>query len=125
MHLFAIISRPQDDVVIKDKLFAIFGTASEPELVKEYLKVFDNYYEIYQIKQSDKNRQNKNISLSSVKVLKICHEINLELTQQQKRIVLFRLLQFIKTSVEISPQEHEFVKTVADAFYIEEDEFKK
>lgn len=126
MHLFAIISRPQDDGSDKRQVVRNFlELLLNQELVKEYLKVFDNYYEVYQLKQIDKNRHNKNISLSSVKVLKICHEINLELTQQQKRIVLFRLLQFIKASDEISQQEHEFVKTVADAFYINEDEFNK
>jgi ABC-type multidrug transport system ATPase subunit len=126
MHLFAIISRPQTDGSDRRQVVRSFlELLLNLELVEEYLKVFDNYYDIYQQKQSVKDKQNKNLSLSSVKVLKICHEINLELTQQQKRIVLFRLLQFIKTGNEISDQEFEFVKTVSEAFHIEEDEFIK
>ncbi|MDD2563995.1 MAG: ATP-binding cassette domain-containing protein [Salinivirgaceae bacterium] len=126
MHLFAIISQPQIDGSDRRQVVRSFlELLLNQELVEEYLSLFDNYYNIYQEKQSIKDKQKKNLSLSSVKVLKICHEINLELTQQQKRIVLFRLLQFIKTGVEISDQEFEFVKTVSDAFHIDADEFIK
>ena len=126
MHLFAIISRPQTDGSDRRQVVRSFlELLLNQELIEEYLNVFDNYFDIYQQKQTIKNKQKKNLALSSVKVLKICHEINLELTQQQKRIVLFRLLQFIKTGLDISEQEFEFVKTVSDAFHIDEDEFVK
>lgn len=126
MQLFAIISQPQVDRNDRRQVVSNFlEIILNKELVEQYLIVFDAYYNIYQLKHSDKDRQRKNLSLSSVKVLKICHEINLELTQQQKRIVLLRLLQFIKTGDEVSPQEHEFVKTVSDSFHVNEDEFEK
>ena len=60
------------------------------ELVEEYLALFDKFVE----KQTSKSGQKKT-SVSSVKVLKICSEINEELAQRQKMVVLVRLLEFI------------------------------
>ncbi len=126
MHLFAIISSPQANGYDRRQVVRSFlELFLNQELTDSYLRVFDNYYKLYQERQSQKDKEKKTLSLSSVKVLKICHEINLELTRQQKRIVLFRLLQFIKTGEEPTPVEYEFVKTVSDAFFINEDEFIK
>lgn len=58
-----------------------------------------------------------------MKVLKICTQINQELEQPQKVIVLIRLLEFIHSSDTISPQEYEFVNTVAETFNIPSEEF--
>lgn len=125
MQLFAIVSKPETDGQDRREVVRSFlEWMLNQQLVEEYLRIFDDYYGLYQKKQTAGKIQ-KSISMSSVKVLKICHEINLELTQQQKRIVLFRLLQFINTGGEISPQEHEFVKTVAEAFVISDDEYNK
>jgi ABC-type multidrug transport system ATPase subunit len=59
-----------------------------------------------------------------VKVLKICTQVNQELEQPQKLIVLIRLLEFIHSSNEISHQENEFVLTVAETFNIPPEEFE-
>jgi len=40
------------------------------DLVKEYLKVFDYYYNLYQEKLSEKSKSKKRTSSSSVRVLK-------------------------------------------------------
>jgi ABC-type multidrug transport system fused ATPase/permease subunit len=133
MQLFAIIARPDSNLQDRRLVVETFlKQLLNQELVDEYLKVFDEYYNIYQQKQAEGKRQ-KSISLSSVKVLKICTAINEELTQKQKVIVLIRLLEFIKSDsaeassgeYEISEQEYEFVKTVADTFNITEDEFNR
>jgi ABC-type multidrug transport system ATPase subunit len=93
------------------------------EIVEEYLKLFDGFYALYQKKQSQENRREKSLSLSSVKVLKICTQINQELDLRQKIVVLIRLLEFVKSDVEISGQELEFILTVADIFHYPENEF--
>ncbi|MDA3866311.1 MAG: ATP-binding cassette domain-containing protein [Salinivirgaceae bacterium] len=126
MQLFAIIAKPLDDgsdrrLVVSSFLNQMLNQA----LADEYLQVFDYYYSIYQKKFSVKHKRKKSISLSSVKVLKICTEINNELTHQQKRVVLFRLLEFIKDDNETTEQELEFVETVASTFYIPDKEFVK
>ena len=123
MQLFAIIARPEQDGSDRRTIVEAFLQQQlNKELVKEYLTIFDNYYEIYQ-KKSIKSKKEKNISLSSVKVLKICTEINQELTQKQRLVVLFRLYEFIKIGGQVTAQELIFVSTVADVFNIEEDEY--
>ena len=93
------------------------------EQVETYLKIFDEYLESHQNTNKKKEGAAKRTSLNSVKILKICTQINQELEQPQKVIVLIRLLEFIHSSNEISEQENEFVLTVADTFNIPMEEF--
>src|SRR6478609_4348003 len=94
------------------------------EQVETYLKIFDEYLESHQNASKKKEGAAKRTSLNSVKVLKICTQVNEELEQPQKVIVLIRLLEFIHSSNEISHQENEFVLTVADTFNIPTEEFE-
>ena len=127
MQLFAIIARPESNredrrIVVESFLKRQLNS----ELVEEYLKVFDQYYLKHQEKQKEVGTRRRVISASSVKVLKICTEINEELAQNQKIIVLIRLLEFIKSDNSvISEQEMEFIKTVAETFNIPPDEFTR
>src|ERR1043165_1597359 len=95
------------------------------EQVEKYLKVFDEFLESHQNASKRKEGMAKRTSLNSVKVLKICTQINQELEQPQKVIVLIRLLEFIYSSAEISEQEYEFVLTVGDTFNIPMEEFQQ
>jgi ABC-type multidrug transport system ATPase subunit len=95
------------------------------EQVETYLRIFDEYLESHQNASKRKEGAAKRTSLNSVKVLKICTQINQELEQPQKVIVLIRLLEFIYSSNEISEQEYEFVTTVADTFNIPMEEFQQ
>lgn len=125
MQLFAIIARPESNAEERRSVVGLFLKQQlNKELIEEYLKVFDHFYDVYQEKQSDTTLRKKRIAGSSVKVLKICTEINKELTQKQKVVVLVRLLEFIKSDSEvISEQELEFVETVADTFNIPSEEY--
>ncbi len=131
MQLFAIIAHPEDDqgddnadgdrrVVVESFL----RQQLNQDLVIEYLKVFDYYYDIHQEKQSEKTKTKKRTSSSSVRVLKICTQINEELTQQQKVVVLVRLLEFVKSEEgTVTEQEMAFISTVAETFFIPDDDF--
>lgn len=133
MQLFAIIANPEDDLdgqegeTSRDRRAVVESFLRQQlnqDLVREYLKVFDYYYELYQEKQSEKSKTKKRTSSSSVRVLKICSQINEELTQQQKVVVVVRLLEFVKSDNKaITEQEMAFLSTVAETFYITEDEF--
>lgn len=127
MQLFAIIAPPDSNLTERRQVVGSFLRQQlNQELVDQYLEFFDEYYQIYQEKQSDTKKRKKSISLSSVKVLKICTAINEELTQKQKIVVVFRLLEFIKSDFqEITDQEHEFVETVADTFNIDRVEYNR
>lgn len=127
MQLFAIIAPPDSNATERRSVVGSFLKQQlNQELVDEYLKVFDEFYDIYQKKQSSSTKIKKSISLSSVKVLKICTAINEELTQKQKIVVLIRLFEFIKSDfAEITDQELEFLETVSDTFHIPRDEYKR
>ncbi len=125
MQLFAIIARPESN---KEERRTVVGAFLKQqintELINEYLLIFDKYYDEYQKKQTSSKKKRKTIALSSVKVLKICTEINGELSLKQKIVVVIRLLEFIKADIdEITDQELEFVETVSDTFNIPNDEF--
>ncbi len=126
MQLFAIISRPESHIgERKNVVHSFLSKQINQELIEEYLKIFEYYYGLYQKKQKEKGM--RAIPLSSVRVLKICTEINEELTQQQKIIVVVQLLEFVKSDNvsgnEITEQELIFIETVADTFFISRENF--
>ncbi len=129
MQLFAIIAHPENDETEGESdrravVESFLKNQLNQELVREYLKVFDYYYNLHQEKQSEKSKTKKRTSSSSVRVLKICAQINEELTQEQKIVVLFRLLEFVKTSDgDVTEQEMAFISTVSETFHVPEDEF--
>ena len=125
MQLFAIIARPaSNDTDRRTVVETFLRNQLNQELVKEYIEVFDNFYNIYQNKQKEKGKQRVQISASSVRVLKICTEINNQLTQQQKIIVLIQLFEFSKSDGDVvTDQELEFIKTVSDTFNISTEEY--
>ncbi len=125
MQLFAIIARPDSNLDERRQVVSSFLKQQlNTELVNEYIKVFIDYYNQYQVAEEDSTKKKKRIAGSSVKVLKICTAINEELTIKQKIIVLIRLFEFIKSDAEIiSEQEIEFVQAVSDTFNISNDEF--
>lgn len=127
MQLFAIVARPESNAQDRRTVVESFLKRQlNQELVDEYLKVFDAFYSLYQEKQKESDARRRRISASSVKVLKICSEINEELAQAQKIIVLIQLLEFVKSdTVEITDQEMEFLKTVAESFFIPDLEYKR
>jgi ABC-type multidrug transport system ATPase subunit len=124
MQLFAIIARPDSNEESRRPLVKLFLTQQlNNELVQEYLVVFDNYYHEHQTKANLKVQ--KRIAANSVRILTICTLINKELTLQQKIVVLLRLLEFINSEGNASEQEFEFVKTVAETFYIPDEEYSR
>jgi ABC-type multidrug transport system ATPase subunit/uncharacterized tellurite resistance protein B-like protein len=125
MQLFAIIAHPTSNAGERREIVEYFLQRQiNQEAVKRYLGIYDHYYAVHQEKLKEKSKRKKRTSSSSVRVLKICTEINEELTQKQKNVVLVRLLEFIKSGGEITEQEIAFVTTVADTFNIPNNEFE-
>ena len=91
--------------------------------VNRYLAIFEERLNETRGKLFSKKSGQKRTSLQSVKVLRICSQINEELTQRQKFIVLIRLFEFINSDNLPTEKEIEFVTTAADAFNISHDEF--
>lgn len=134
MQLFAIIARvdelPEDsvdDTITSSKgrkIVKLFLSQElNAELVKQYLAVFDEFLQSHHGIKKKKDGRRKRTSVNSVKILRICSEINQELTQRQKFIVLIRIIEFIQANENISEQELEFVNTVGDAFNVNHEEY--
>lgn len=128
MQLFAIIAKDggdgEDGIVTNGRIVVELFLKQQlnQELVEQYLKVYDEFLNQYG-NSGDATKRRKRTSVNSVKVLKICSEINAELTQKQKIVVVIRLIEFIYTSGTVTEQELEFVSTVSSTFNIEEEEF--
>lgn len=118
MELFAIIARPESNKEDRRTVVESFLRRQlNQELVKDYLSVFDAFYEKHQTLHIERGK--KRIGPDSVKILKICSQINTELTQKQKIIVLVQLYEFVNSDDDdITPQEFEFIITVSDSFHI-------
>src|SRR4051812_48156471 len=126
MQMFAIIARV-DGINDNGRLIvqSFLKQQLNQELVDQYLAIFDEFLDAHHQVTKKKDGTAKRTSLNSVKVLKICTQINSELTQVQKVVVLIRLIEFINSNTEISEQEMEFVTTVAETFNIEDEEYKR
>ena len=125
MQLFALVAKDETGSESGRKVVKVFLEQQlNKELVLQYLEVFDQFFiEHHGSPDEEDEKKKKRISRSSVKILKICMAINSELTQKQKVIVLFRLLEFVNSDGSIAGQELDFVNTVSDTFNIDEREF--
>lgn len=134
MQLFAIIARVDENIdsqepvtsgegrkIVEAFLSQELGTAA----VQEYLRIFDEFLIQFQGGSKKKDGKRKKTSVHSVKVLRICTQINEELAQRQKIIVLVRILEFINANERVDEQELEFAQTVADTFNVSMDEYNQ
>jgi ABC-type multidrug transport system ATPase subunit len=123
MQLFAIIGRPQsNDSDRRGVVEAFLKRQLNQELVKQYLGFFDEYFQEAQARQK-KSSQDRRTAAISVRVLRICNDINDQLTQDQKIIVLVQMLEFCKPEgSEISELELEFIQSVSDSFFVDQNE---
>lgn len=125
MQLFAIIAKVDGVTANGRNVVQLFLKQQlNQDLVEEYLKLFDEFLAAQPERKRATDDTKKRASVKdSVRVLLICTQINEELTQKQKIIVLIRLLEFIKANGILSQQEIEFLNTVASTFNIEEKEY--
>jgi len=124
MQLFAIIAYPTSSSGDRRKIVEYFLRRQiNQQAAREYLQIFDHYFSLHHEKLKEKSKRKKRTSSSSVRVLKICTEINEELTQKQKNVVLVRLLEFVKSGGEVTEQQMAFITTVAETFHIPREEY--
>ncbi len=123
MQLFSIVSEANE---LSDNSRVIVESFLKQQLnqqlVDEYLNLYDEFI-LAKTQKGDSEKKRKRTSVNSVKVLLICTQINEELAQKQKIIVLIRLLEFIYANKQATEQELEFVNTVSETFNIPKEEF--
>lgn len=137
MQLFAIVAKV-DEVSDKDQGGVVLQSTHGKEIIEgflkselsssdvdKYLQVFEDFLNSTRGKVYNKSGDKKRTSLHSVKILRICEQINKELTQRQKFLVLVRIFEFIYFDEMITEKEMDFIQTVADSFNISNDEFQQ
>ncbi|MDE5423099.1 ATP-binding cassette domain-containing protein [Ancylomarina sp. DW003] len=128
MHLFAIVANAKEEGVsnkgkdIVDNFLKRYVSAQD-EI--EYMNLFLNYYEFYHREmeyQSSVHQKTANI-ISLSEAANVCIRIRPELIQEERLVVLLRLLEFIYEDDIVSEGEFEFISIVAENFKINRNEF--
>lgn len=130
MQLFAIITKQDDGVSEKERLFVetFLKTQLNAEMVTSYMQLYESFLGSKESEDPEAETKKKKLTSvkDSVKTLSICKKINKTLTQKQKFIVLIRLFELIDTDTvaeSTANQRSEIINTVATVFNIEEIEF--
>lgn len=133
MQLFAIIAKVDEVTESSPEAIAssngrrivegFLRSELNEALIQKYLVLFEEFLSVHHAGSAKKDGERKRTSVNSVKVLRICSQINEELTQRQKMIVLLRIFEFIHANEQVHEQEQEFVHTVAESFNISEKEY--
>lgn len=121
MQLFAIIAKvnKEGDVGLSKTIVRSYLKQHlNKKTQNEFLDLFDEYVRIHHAGAEEATKNRKRTSSNSVKVLQICHQINENLQQPQKVVVLIQLLEFTRIGTEVTQKELEFVETVAETFNI-------
>lgn len=125
MRLFAIIAKSDENTVdAKSVVESYLKQQLNKEQVREYLAIYEGFLKM-QDEGAQGEKKKRRLAVSSVKVIVICDQINEELTQKQKFIVLLNLIEFVSSNGVISEQEMEFIVTVSSSFKIPDDEFNQ
>lgn len=131
MQLFAIISKQDEGVNSNIRDYVEVFLKGQLPLVKipSYLNLFDEFTASEKKEIGEEVAPKKRIRLTSIKdsmrMLSICKQINQTLSQKQKVVVLIRLWELLRADKQFTEQRVMIINTVAEAFNIEEDEFKE
>lgn len=126
MHLFAIVANLTEQSgndngrgIVKSFLSLYVN----PELVEEYLKLYDNYVEYYQ-SESDSSGLSGSLFEQSEKddINKVAAKLKTELAYRERVIVFLRLLELVNEDEIISDKELQFIQILAQSFKINSDE---
>src|ERR1035437_2948899 len=125
MRLFAIIAKSDENSSdARSVVESFLKKQLSSEQVKEYLTFYDGFLK-QQNDGAEGEKKKRRLAVSSVKVIVICDQINEELNQKQKFIVLLNLIEFVSSKGFVSEQEMEFITTVSSSFKISDEEFNQ
>ncbi|MFA8432964.1 MAG: ATP-binding cassette domain-containing protein [Marinifilaceae bacterium] len=128
MHLFAIVANASEGGLSrrgKEIVQGFLNRYVNAELQAEYLRLFENYMEFYrrEMEYQTEVQGTKIEILSYTEASKVCRKIKTELIQEERLVVLLRLLEFVYEDQVISEREFEFIHVVAESFKIPRPEF--
>jgi ABC-type multidrug transport system ATPase subunit len=121
IELIAITTKFQTDrEKVKSVITFFLKTQFDIINIEKYLKFFDDFYE----SSIQNTRKGDDFWASeSSRVVIICTHLNKELTQHHKINILYLLFSAVEKNRSVSEVELQFLKTISDVFYIDEDDF--
>ncbi len=129
MRLFAIVANVNKKGYSENERSIVIDYLDRQyshEIVQKYIEYFDQQVKHYHpelMHTSDAETQKQNISNEEY-VNELCKQINEELEQEQKQIVLIYLLDFINRGESLTKNELKFVTSVATQLKLKKDEFQ-
>lgn len=123
IKLFAIIAKI--DVVENESRNLVEKFLKEQlneDAANEYLSLYDEIIKNDADVKDDLKKKKRN-TLSGVKVISICDQLNTELTQRQKVIVVNLLIEMIFRKSNVNDDERDFIDTVSSSFNVNEEEY--
>ncbi len=123
MQLFGITAR-LDGVTERERVVVenFLSQQLNPQDVPKYLDIFETHAHLKTSEVYEQGMKLTPVRVSS-KMLRIGTQINQELTQPQKMVVIARILELITADDTVSRQEQDFVSTLATVFNISQEEF--
>jgi ABC transport system ATP-binding/permease protein len=129
MRLFALVIDIDQDREITDNergiVRSFLSRQLNSDMTEKYMDIFNDYLDLYHKDEIQKGsrKDRKRTSLTSVKILGICEQINKELEQKQKVYVIIQLIEFLSFDKKVTEKENDFLESVASAFNIPSPEF--
>jgi ABC transport system ATP-binding/permease protein len=115
LRLFAVVAK-EGDVTMqeRDQIRVFLQDHLSQAAVEGYLKLFDEYTKT--ISEAGSGDENS--------IAKLCAEINPQLTQKQKIVIVLELISIIQADGSISAHEEKLVKSIGENFKIGEREIE-
>jgi len=126
IHLFAIVANIRvkelskaEKKIVQEYLKRFLNK----ELLDEYLRLFDNYFEFYHRElKNNTDTPIESYSLISFQITNVCRQIKKGLLRYERLVVFVQLLEFIYSDNEVTEKELQFIHTVGKSFNINESE---
>lgn len=127
MQLFAIIGGTAEEDgelmrSLREKVAFFLRHQIASSRIETYLEIYDGYFSEHTDRLQKSRNSLKHRSRSSVRLIRICEQINEDLTLEQKFVVLARLIEFARQSDALDAQQLEFITGVSDTFHITREE---
>ena len=129
MRLFAIVANVDEKGYSENKRGIVrdyLDRQYSHEIVQKFIEYFDEQVKHYhpESNYSNETETNKQNISNEAYIAELCSQINEELEQEQKQIVLIYLLDFINRGESLTKNELKFVSSVAIQLKLKSDEFQ-